>query len=351
MKPTYLWAGACALILAGCGSSSSHHNSADLGVDMASTDLLTTDDLTVPDMQPADFNVGDLGTDPCSAAPTDQFYVNGQSGNDSNSGAGPNCALKTITAALAASANSNGATIHLASGSYGPGETFPLVVDHGRSLVGAGANVTQIQGSSAAYKESGTGSFLDAHGPVFVTIVAGDTSGQSTLSGFTVLPSALLPSPSPGYIGIACDEGNGLGQQPPPTPSPSPESSPSPPELPPANLIIDGVTVGPNFDTGVALGSTVTPNSACNARIVRSTFTGDNVGLSTGRVRQRVPGGASGPSTQIGDGTSGGVIDSAACRNRSVLERLRVGAARRRKPFRERLSRHRGHRQPRGGGL
>ena len=234
--------------------------------------------------------------DPCGTAPTTTFYVNAATGSDTNNGAAPGCAFKTITAALAASSGtpSVNATIHLAAGAYGAGETFPLVVDHGRSLVGAGAATTTIQGSSAAsYNTSGTGSLLDT-GTHFVTLRAGDAVGgadnlgATTLSGFTVLPAAAVTTPTTNYLGIVCIAGN------------APNTGATLP-LPSPSLVVQGVTVGPNFDTGVVLGSQPTQQIACNALVTASTITGCNVGLATGACGTANPV-SSWPSSQIGDG-------------------------------------------------
>ncbi|HEX4517463.1 MAG TPA: DUF1565 domain-containing protein, partial [Polyangiaceae bacterium] len=142
-------------------------------------------DSSIPDNNVADVAPPqDAGSDSggnCTSAPTTDFYVDPVGGSDSSSGAGTTCALKTITAALTKSSTNFNATLHLGAGTYGPGETFPLVVDKGRSLVGAGASTTKIQGSSAAFNTKNTASFLDGLGPdggvstnYFVTVIAGD---------------------------------------------------------------------------------------------------------------------------------------------------------------------------------
>jgi hypothetical protein len=232
--------------------------------------------------------------DPCATPPTTAFYVNATTGSDTNIGAAPGCAFRTITAALAASAGHANATIHLAAGTYGAGETFPLVVDHGRSLVGAGAASTTIQGAStASYNTSGTGSFLDT-GTHFVTLRAGDVMGgasnlgATTLSGFTLLPPTTITTPTTAYVGLVCIAGN------------APNAGASPP-LPTPSLVVQGVTVGPNFDSGVVLGSQPTQQMACNAVVTGSTVTGCNVGMVTGACGTANPV-SSWPSAQVGDG-------------------------------------------------
>ena len=258
------------------------------------------------DAAPKDAAVGDTSTDspnPCSAAPTSAFYVNATTGSDSNSGSGPTCAFKTISAALTASNDPShtNATINLAAGTYGANETFPLIVDRGRSLVGAGAATTKIQGSSASYNTSNTNSPLDGLGAdggvsthFFVTLLVGDLLGGSnsvgatTVSGVTVLPASSVTAPTTNYLGIVCLAGNG------------PNTNLTPP-LPTPNLVIKGVTVGPNFDSDVMLGASPKQQTACNATITSSTFAAANAGIVTGACGAANPT-LSWPSSQIGDG-------------------------------------------------
>jgi hypothetical protein len=285
------------------------------------------------DGQPSEGSTADAPADqaavdanPCASPPTTDFYVDAANGNDANSGSGPGCALKTITAALTASAGAafDNATIHLAAGTYSSGETFPLVVNHGRSLVGAGAGSTTIQGSSTAYNTTGTGSFLDT-GTHYLSMLAGDFMGgatatdggvaeggstdggssdggssdgggatdygKTTLNGFTLLPApgdGGATSPITSAMGLACIRGN------------APNTGSTTP-IPDPNLSIQNVTVGPNFDFGVAIGYSPTQSSGCNAFVTGSTFTGDNLGLETGTCGSSNPV-QSWPSSQIGTG-------------------------------------------------
>ena len=234
----------------------------------------------------------------CSSAPTTDFYVDQAKGADTNSGGGTACALKTITAALAASANHYNATIHLAAGSYGAGETFPVVVDQGRSLVGAGAATTSITGSSGEFNTKSTGSRFDerdaADSKYFISILAGDliggpnNLGATTLSGFTLVPASTVTTATKNYYAIACISGNG------------PNTGTTPP-LPAASLVVKGLTVGPNFDVGISVGSSPTNAVACNASIITSTFLAANVGVDTGACGAVNPS-TSWPSAQVGDG-------------------------------------------------
>ena len=276
---TVLCVAACTLA---CGTTSNTNDAgSDGGADVVSVDA------------PVEASPGDSGNDAsnaCATAPTTDFYVNAATGDDTNNGAAPSCAFKTLSAALTASASHASSTIHAAAGSYGAGETFPLVLDKGRSLVGAGASSTTIQGSSSAYNTSSTGSFLDT-GTHYVTLLAGDGSTTVTVSGFTFLPQSTVTTPTANYLGVVCIAGN------------APNTGASPP-LPAANLVLQGITVGPNFDTGVSISSSPSSSTGCNAAINASTFTGSNVGVATG-----VCGGSnpvnSWPSAQVGDGTTG----------------------------------------------
>jgi hypothetical protein len=269
-------------------------NTSDAGKDSSIPDN------NVPDTAPPQ-DSGPDGSGNCTTAPTTDFYVDPVAGSDSASGAGASCALKTITAALTKSSSNYNAILHLAAGTYGPGETFPLIVDKGRSLVGAGASTTKIQGSSAAFNTTNTGAFLDGAQTAdaglshfFVTMIAGDTMGGSnnlgatTISGVTILPAANITTPTAQYVGLACLAGNG------------PATGTTPP-LPTANLVVKGVTIGPNYDTAFAIGSEPTNQTSCNASVITSTITGSNLGISTGTCGTANPT-TSWPSSQIGDG-------------------------------------------------
>jgi hypothetical protein len=298
--------------------TSADSGATETGGDATATDVTTTDSST-PDVVTADTHVVDVVTDvvtadvedaadastdapadqnasdgnPCATGPTTDFYVDSLNGRDTNNGAAPSCAFQTITAALTASSGtaSSNATIHLAAGTYGAGETFPLVLNHGRSLVGAAPGTTKIQGSSTAYNTSSTGSFLDV-GTHYVTILAGDVMstayGLSTISGVSILPASTVTTPTAGYMGIACIAGN------------APNTGAVPP-LPSPNLFLQRVVVGPNFDYGVAIGSSPSHTTACNLFITQSTVTTSNVGLGTGLCGTTNPV-VSWPSAQVGDG-------------------------------------------------
>jgi hypothetical protein len=294
MRSLRAFGGLFAILLAGaastrCVSDDSGVNDAG-GKDVSTGQDVTTNDSPIADVAPE--------ANPCGTAPTTDFYVNATAGLDSNSGAGPLCAFKTIGAAITASADVTAhanATIHLAAGTYGTGETFPLVLDHGRSLVGAGASTTKIQGSSANYNTTNTGSPLDATtANHFVTLIAGDnlggsnSLGPSTISNLTILPASTVTTPTANYIGLICYAGNG-------------PNTPATPPLPNANLVVKGVTIGPNFDTGLLISSAPTLQTACNANITTSNFEAANAGILTGGCGTVNPS-LAWASAQIGDG-------------------------------------------------
>jgi hypothetical protein len=277
----------CALALMACGGDTSTND--------AGPDTGTPDAVADTGGKDASNDVAPDGPDPCASAPTTTFYVDGTKGNDTNKGSGPNCAFRTISTALTASATAFNATINVAAGTYTTGETFPLIVDKGRSLIGAGASTTKIQGSSPNYNTTNTGSPFDAtNAQHYLTILAGDAMGgtnslgATTVSGFTILPASSVTTPTANYIGLACIAGNApnQGTQPPP---------------PAANLVLKDLTVGPNFDTGVLLSSSPTQQIACNATVTASTFTTANAGILTGGCGAANPS-QSWPSAVIGSG-------------------------------------------------
>ncbi len=242
----------------------------------------------------------------CNGAPTTDFFVDALTGSDSNSGAGSVCALKTISAALIKSDKHYNATIHVAPGKYGPGETFPLTLDQGRSLLGADMSMTTIQGSSAPFNTMTTGSVLDevdndagvATNHAFVTILAGDVIGGSnklgatSISNVAVLPNSTVTKATAGYYGIACIAGNG------------PQTGSDPSKLSAANLVITNTTVGPNFATGLIIGSSPMNSSGCNVSVTTSTFKGNSNGIGTGACGTQNPS-VAWPASKIGDGMIG----------------------------------------------
>lgn len=273
-------------------SSTGHDSATEAAVDSGVMDTGTPVDSSTG----MEASTGDGGGDagPCATTPATDFYVDATNGSDTNKGGSPTCAFKTITAALTASAPAahNNAIIHVAAGAYGAGETFPLIVNHGRSLVGAGPSTVITGSSTALYKTTGTGSFLDLGR--FLTVLAGDAMGgagnlgATTISGVKLLPAATITTPTANYLGLACLAGN------------APNTGSTPP-LPTPSLIVKNVSVGPNYDVGMAIGSQPTQSIACNALITQSAFSGSNIGLETGACGTTNPV-TSWPSAQVGDG-------------------------------------------------
>ncbi len=231
----------------------------------------------------------------CTALPANSadFYVDATS-FAAGTGTG-SCPFQTITAALTAANASTAAnkTIHVAAGTYDAalGETFPLVLRKGISLAGAGAATTTIKGTGALDHSAAGGTLNGAS--YNVTILTGDTTGTSTISGLTL--TSTLMTPMGGYLGVFCDQGNAANTTSAPPPSP----------LPTPTTVLSSVTIGPNYDYGIIGGTTTTPALAgCNIKVVGSTITGNNNGMwvvgcgaGTGKISV---------AAALGDGTATG---------------------------------------------
>ena len=103
------------------------------------------------------------------------YYVNASSGSDSNTGTAAGSAFKTITKAISVAKSGN--TVFVAPGTYNSalGETFPITIPAGVSLVGdesGKGSTTIITGSGPAGYSSDTCAVVPSTG--------------STLGGFTV---------------------------------------------------------------------------------------------------------------------------------------------------------------------
>ncbi|HUT03328.1 MAG TPA: right-handed parallel beta-helix repeat-containing protein [bacterium] len=84
--------------------------------------------------------------------PASHYYVDGETGDDSNDGS-ESSPWKTITHALASALNTP-ATIHVAAGTYSAstnGERFPLRMKSWVSLTGDGPNTTTLDAEDSAY--------------------------------------------------------------------------------------------------------------------------------------------------------------------------------------------------------
>ena len=168
----------------------------------------------------------------------------------------------TIHAALDA-ANASSAktrTIHVGPGTYSSGESFPIFLRDGVSLVGSGAS-TILSGVGPAGISPPTG--LPATSAmsnitstdVVATIVVGDATKASTIAHLT------LHGPQPAMVGaeaIVCDRGA--------TAAPGPTV---------ANTVIDDVTIdGFPIDLNVTSSFPIPgrPRSGCAAQMIASTL-------------------------------------------------------------------------------
>ncbi len=223
------------------------------------------------------------------------FYVDGKAVASPTGSLG--CPYPTIGAALAPAGSSSAAmkTVHIAAGTYGANEVFPIIVRNGISLAGAGASTTTIQGQGSfnAHAE-----FSQLDYTVQTTILIGsDGAGAApaqTLSGVTLIPS---PAPPANSYGVICDRGNAV-----------PRTSPSPSPAP--NVTLKGLTIGPGFSIGV-IDTNSHPSagaeSACNLLVVGSTFTGLRVGIwALGAGLNNLNDSSHDVALQVGDGSATG---------------------------------------------
>ena len=168
------------------------------------------------------------------------FYV------DPNADAG-GCVFPRITLALAAARMSTapGRTIHVASGTYASstGESFPLDLRGGISLVGADPSTTTLSGVGLvpqAPPHNALGS-LASLSLVFASILVGDSAAATTISGLSMRPVGS----SAGTEAILCDRGTAV-------------LHPPAPNTTIRNVVIDG------FEIGVRATTSSDPPSGCN---------------------------------------------------------------------------------------
>jgi hypothetical protein len=110
--------------------------------------------------------------------------------------------VKTSTAALELARSSivkSPRRIHVAAGLYDAarGEQFPLKVPGGLSLLGAGSESTFIRGVGTQTIDGGA---------LQITMMVGDTTQPTSISGFTLRPSAADSGEE--YVGIQCERGD-----------------------------------------------------------------------------------------------------------------------------------------------
>lgn len=109
------------------------------------------------------------------------YYVNQSTGNDTNTGAAPGLAVKTVTRGVALLGD--GDTLQIAAGTYdaATGEIFPIAVRHDVDIVGAGRYATIIDGKGIVpnlLRFTGDGQTFSLRR--IAVVGSGSTSGQSS---------------------------------------------------------------------------------------------------------------------------------------------------------------------------
>jgi uncharacterized protein DUF1565 len=217
-----------------------------------------------PDVSPDAPDVSPDGDAGSAGATSDRLplgfdlYVDAIAGDDVTGNGQREHPLRTISRATnAALAFDKGADIYVAEGRYDGalGETFPILLRGGTSIFGAGAAQTIVQGTGA-YSAAGT----SEDGTYAATIIAGDAELPTTISGIAVRSEGA--GAGPGRYGVVCDRGDavtGNGA---------------------AATLLDGVSVGPGYERGVEVTSTLSPiASACHLRMRSSRVAGTTWGI------------------------------------------------------------------------
>jgi hypothetical protein len=188
----------------------------------------------------------------CTPLPSNatDFYVDAGGGSGATGSLA--CPYPTITQALAA-ANASSATaktIHVAAGSYGGGETLPLVLRGAVSLVGAGPSVTSL---------TGVGSHVDANTNLsssqkYATIVVGTANMSQRIAGLALHVGVGV---APMYA-ILCDRGN--------APATGGTAVPAP------SLVVDQVQIDGVYQVGIGVTSPLDASApGCSLSLTRST--------------------------------------------------------------------------------
>jgi hypothetical protein len=184
------------------------------------------------------------------------------------------CPFKTIGAALGALPSfPQATTLRVAEGVYDAalGESFPIVLRNGVSLLGAGSAKTVLHGQGRYDHTVEGGQFPSAS--LSPTILLGHESRTTRLEGVTLRPIADPATVDEDQIGIFCDRGNVTA---PGYPATRPE---------PNTLVHDVV-----IESGYSIGAVVTDSaqtgypspSACNIKVTGAQFLGGkHVGLWT----------------------------------------------------------------------
>ncbi len=164
---------------------------------------------------------------------------------------------------------------------------------NGISLVGSGAGMTTISGT-ATYNHSTLGGALNS-ASLQATIVVGDATRTATISNLSVVANQSAQPSQYSVFGVFCDTGSAVAPftNPPVSPYPAP------------TLVVDSVTIGPGFGTGLVATNTAAVNNACNLLLTRSTLTGNGFGAWV--VGGGFGTGSTAPiAAQIGDLSGGG---------------------------------------------
>jgi hypothetical protein len=260
----------------------------DVGATGDASDAAPTKDARVGDAA-SDGTVGDDADagDPCGLAARTDFYV------DPTVDAGA-CTFQTITAAVAAAKTSwaPARTVHVAAGTYSQatGETLPIELRDGISLVGAGAAATTLVGAGATAAASAPRNSyvtsLSWTSLVGATLVVGDPTKPTVVSqlGFSRGDAS-----SAGLEAIVCDRGSAESTKP-----------PSP------NTRIDHVQID-GFEVGLRVTAGAPHAGGCNALLGSSTVKNGNFGVVADGIWSDQAGTAVAfVSVQLGDGTTPG---------------------------------------------
>jgi hypothetical protein len=188
---------------------------------------------------------------PCNPATSADFYVDPASTGS--------CTYHTITLAAAAARASSATlrTIHVAAGTYttASGESFPIDLRGGISLVGAGTAAgtgTLIQGAGLAADgtpPTNAHSNLSKVPSVSALLLVGDATRSARIADVALQPPGGTPD---GMEAILCDRGS------------------AGPVARPPNTLVDGVDIQ-GFEIGVRVTWSSTPMAGCNALILAST--------------------------------------------------------------------------------
>jgi len=210
----------------------------------------------------------------CPAPALPDLHVDAAAPDGGNGSAA--CPFRTITAALATTAERR--VIHVAAGRYDAahGEALPLIVRGATAIEGAGPDRTIVSG--VGYYDPRPDGVTYSPYPFRAALVVGDDAAEVRLAGLNV--DAGDGGASTGRVGIACTRGNLVDF----------ERAPAAP-----NTRLDHVVVGAGFE----YGAVVTGSSSGTGDDVR--MRGCNLAMTDGLIQ----GGANGV-WQVGCGVGNG---------------------------------------------